>query len=603
MIITFHLDTRIDCDLDIIFISVIMVTRYHSFIIAFLLFIWVLFYTHSISGDVRLDDRKGNGNEDGNGKEREILMSSPLKVSGEDKKDTEKVSGNRHVGGGSAGVSGKEWKGSRLEILVEMGMGRGLSVPGDASPHEQKMLKEKEEKERLRKEKEEEEKKAQEEKEEQERKAKEEEEQRKEDEEDAEEEVDEEKGVENEETEEDTTSEKAEDENKPLTLQSLCETTTFQPGLYLQCHSWCGPESTSICGGLNNARNRVQTCLRLALDLGSNIILPTVSTGRHCENPSLFSSDSVCPDVYFDISYLVQEMGSVCPELEMRRCGDTSGIAEERIIQMGRRQYMEGNYQIGTFKTAVDAHLESLSLVEISSENPVAVGFGDTMFAYNYTYASEQALQQQLFRTIKYNPELLQLGSQIRDTPQLRDGYIAVHLRGEADWSPHFGSRDQQMDFYTEEIENASAADGVAEGIKTIYVSCGDSDAISLFRERLSPLGFQVYDKWELVSGLPDLLKKLQDMEFDAAAIVEYPVLVEAGFFLGVWMSTFSQTIAYARAAEDEDDFWETYITPGSSRNDIRGRDWDNVPALKGDEKTKLLVVNTGDISDMDAYP
>ncbi|KAJ8067198.1 hypothetical protein OCU04_004563 [Sclerotinia nivalis] len=580
-----------------------MVTRYHSFVVAFLLFVWVLFYTHSISGDVKLEDGKGNG------KEREKLISSPLKFGGEDKKDVEKASGGRHVGGGSGGVRDKELKGSRLGRLVEMGMGRGLSVPGDASPHEQKMLKEKEEKERLRKEKEEEERKAQEEKEEQERKAKQEEEERKENEEGAEEEADEEKGIENEETKEedetgeDTMSEKVEDEYKPLALRSLCETTTFQPGLYLQCHSWCGPSSTSICGGLNNARNRVQTCLRLALDLGSNIILPTVSTGRHRENPSLFSSDSVCPDVYFDISYLIQEMGSVCPEVEMRRCGDTSGIAEERIIQMGQRQYMEGNYHLGTFKSTIEAQLESLSLSEISSENPVAVGFGDTMFAYNYTYASEQALQQQLFRTIKYNPELLQLGSQIRDTPQLRDGYIAVHLRGEADWPPHFGSREQQMDFYTEEIENASAAAGVAEGIKTIYVSCGDSDAISLFRERLSALGYQVYDKWELVSSLPDLLKQLQDMEFDAAAIVEYPVLVEAGLFLGVWMSTFSQTIAYARAAEDEDDFWETYITPGSSRNDIGGRDWDDVPALKGDEKTKLLVVNTGDISDMDAYP
>ncbi|CAD6444511.1 b0ea89d9-77fc-4b52-9413-3fa6e162ea98 [Sclerotinia trifoliorum] len=585
-----------------------MVTRYHSFVIVFLLFVWVLFYTHSISGDVRLDGAKGDGNGNGNGKERENLISSPSKLGSEDKNDDEKASGVRHVGVGSAAVRGKERKGSRLGKLVEMGMGRGLSVPGDASPHEQKVLKEKEEKEKLRKEKEKEEKKAQEEKEEQDRIAKQEEEEGKENEEDVEEEVDEEEGIENEETEEqneteDAANEKVVDEHKPLTLRSLCETTAFQPGLYLHCHSWCGPESTSICGGLNNARNRVQTCLRLALDLGSNIILPTVSTGRHRENPSLFSSDSVCPDVYFDISYLTQEMGSVCPKLEMRRCGDTSGIAEERIIQMGQRQYMEGNYHIRTFKSTVDEHLESLSLSEISSENPVAVGFGDTMFAYNYTYASEQALQQELFRTIKYNPELLHLGSQIRDTPQLRDGYIAVHLRGEADWPPHFGSRDQQMDFYTEEIEHASAADGIAQGIKNIYVSCGDSDAISLFRERLSPLGFQVYDKWELVSALPDLLKKLVDMEFDAAAIVEYPVLVEAGLFLGVWMSTFSQTIAYARAAEDEDDFWETYITPGSSRNDIGGRDWDNVPALKGDEKTKLLVVNTGDISDMDAYP
>lgn len=49
-------------------------------------------------------------------------------------------------------------------------------------------------------------------------------------------------------------------------LSKLCSKTTWTEGLWLHCHSFCGENNTSICGGLNNARNRVQTCLRLAID-------------------------------------------------------------------------------------------------------------------------------------------------------------------------------------------------------------------------------------------------------------------------------------------------------------------------------------------------
>ncbi|ESZ96600.1 hypothetical protein SBOR_3022 [Sclerotinia borealis F-4128] len=562
----------------------------HPHPLAFLLFAWVLYYTDSLltPGEVKVH----------NGKEPE-KTKGVFRGSG---------------GNGGSGRTGRT-KNDGLARLEEMGREEGMSGPGDASPHEQMVIKKKEEEDKLKKEKEKEEERERE--EEVQRKKEMAEENMKKMEKEAEEkeaeaQEAEEKEAEAKEIEEAAKKDaKEEEENKDIekgeenSLQTLCETTSFQPGLYLQCHSWSGPNGTSIDGGLNNARNRIQTCLRLALDLGSGIIIPTVQTQRQRESPSLVSGDSVCADVYFDISFLLQEMSSLCPGMEMRRCGDTSGIAEERIIQMGQRQYHEDSYHIGTFKSAITTHLESLSLPlsSISTENPVAVGFGDTMFAYNYTYDSEQALQKQLFHTIKYNPQLLHLGSQIRDTAPLRDGYIAVHLRGETDWPSNFGSREEQMEYFTREIELATAEHGSAKGIKAVYVSCGDSGAISDFRERLSALGYLVYDKWELVSSLPSISSQLQELEFDAAAIVEYPVLVEAELFLGVLMSTFSQTIAYERTAGDEEGFWETYITPGSRRNEEGGRVWDDVPSLKGDETAKLLVVNSGDISNMDSYP
>ncbi|KAF5872923.1 putative alternative oxidase protein [Botrytis fragariae] len=580
-----------------------MVTRYHNFIIASLLFVWVIYYGNSISGKVHLND--GKETNSGERKDRGSLKFPPSMIGG----------GTRRAGwrggGGSGGAGNKESEESKLGRLEEIGMGRGKSAPGDASPHEEKVLKEEKEKKRLREEKEAEDKRVQEEKEDQERKAKEEQE-RKENEEDEETEENAEMDVEMTEGEdinhEDTNNNKVEEANgkyKFLALRSLCETTTFQPGLYLQCHSWCGPNSTSICGGLNNARNRLQTCLRLALDLGSGIILPTVQSHRNTENVVDYgdtTDNTLCPDVYWDIEYLLQEMSSACPELEIRQCGDVSGIDEDKIVQMKKREHGDASHHIGTFKAIVNEHLESLSLSSISADNPIAVGFGDTIYAYNYTYDSEQALQKELFRTLRYNRKLLDLGSRLRYSPELRDGYIGVHFRGESDWPQNFGSREDQMKFFTQEIELASTAQGVTEAIKTIYISCGDEAAISTFREPLSALGYRVYDKWNLASSLSEPSLLLEEMEFDTIAIIDYAVLVEAALFLGVWMSTFSQTIAYARTVELEQDYWETYVNPGSRRDGLT-RLWDQVPALKGDETTKILVINTGGFSNMDSYP
>lgn len=588
-----------------------MVTRYHNFIIAFLLFVWVMYYGNSISGKVNSNDGKGiNG---GGREDRGSFKSPPSMIGGEDERGIKKVGWGG--GGGSGGAWNKESEENRLGRLEEIGMGRGKIAPGDASPHDEKVFKEKEEKQRLREEKEAEDKRVKEEKKEQERKEKEEQE-RKENEED----IDTEENVSREEemeiemlegediNHEDTNNNEVEEvksEYKLLTLRSLCETTTFQPGLYLQCHSWCGPNSTSICGGLNNARNRIQTCLRLALDLGSGIILPTVQSHRNTENFVDYgdtTDNTLCPDVYWDIEFLLQEMGSACPEIEVRQCGDVSGIDEDRIIQMDKREHGDASHHIGTFKALVDEHLESLSLSSISVQNPVAVGFGDTIYAYNYTYDSEQALQKEIFRTLKYNKKLLDFGSRLRYSPELRDGYIGVHFRGESDWPQGFGSREDQIDFFTQEIKLASSVQGAAEGIKTIYISCGDEAAISRFSESLLELGYRVYDKWNLVSSLSEPSLLLEEMEFDTMAIIDYAVLVESALFLGVWMSTFSQTIAYARTVDLEQEYWETYINPGSRRDGLT-RLWDQAPALKGDETTKILVVNTGGFSNMDSYP
>jgi hypothetical protein len=68
-------------------------------------------------------------------------------------------------------------------------------------------------------------------------------------------------------------------------LTKLCDETEWTEGLWLHCHSRCGVNHTSICGGLNNVRNRVQTCLRLAIDAGMGLIMPSAFAPSSSTSP------------------------------------------------------------------------------------------------------------------------------------------------------------------------------------------------------------------------------------------------------------------------------------------------------------------------------
>lgn len=56
-------------------------------------------------------------------------------------------------------------------------------------------------------------------------------------------------------------------------LRSLCNESEWTEGLWLQCHNGVGPSKTAMSGGLSNLRNRMQTCVRLAISAGAGVIV------------------------------------------------------------------------------------------------------------------------------------------------------------------------------------------------------------------------------------------------------------------------------------------------------------------------------------------
>ena len=229
----------------------------------------------------------------------------------------------------------------------------------------------------------------------------------------------------------------------------------------------------------------------------------------------------------------------------------------------------------------------------------------DTFLSWDYEQSNElDTIRKDLFKTLTYNRTLLSISSQILKSPQLKDGFIGIHLRASNDWPNSFGNAFTQMKLYTQEIEKIERKK-LGE-MRTLYVSCGNKTKVELFRQKLAPLGYRLWDKWSLLADDPKTLAVVEGLLFDEKGAVEYEMLLNAKFFIGPFMSSMSQLIAYARSVDTEDGFFEKRIFPGSVKD--RGengvgirRKYPVTPLMKGDERTKLLVVNGDDI--MSFYP
>jgi hypothetical protein len=301
------------------------------------------------------------------------------------------------------------------------------------------------------------------------------------------------------------------------------------------------------------------------------------------------------------MAHLKSGMENYCPQLNLLFCDDRAGI--NTVLQAPHRDYASTPHHRGTFAKVVN---DVLAKHSIDTENmlgqQVVINFADSLLGWSYSRSKElSTIRKDLYKVLRYNRDLLEVSYQILAHPQLESGnFIGVHLRGETDWPKSFGTAEDQMRLYKEQIELLRETE--AKDIKVVYVSCGDARAIEAFRQVLSPLGYTVYDKWTLFADNNVMIDLIDSLPFDEKAIVEYETLVRSKYFLGPAMSSMSALIAYERTLEQERDVFTTHIFPGSVRDEqTRWRTYPTTPTMLGDNTTKLMVVNEFDI--MDNFP
>ncbi len=140
-----------------------------------------------------------------------------------------------------------------------------------------------------------------------------------------------------------------------------------------------------------------------------------------------------------------------------------------------------------------------------------------------------------------------------------------------------------------------------------------------MFREAMAPLGFIVHDKHSLLNATyatpeqKEVLGKIDGLNLDQKAVVEFVTLKEASKILGLLPSTLSYFVAYERTLDkgskwykvggkaDRDWFGER-ILQGSWRGEGLTKHWPKAVEMRGDGDTKLLVVD-GQSELSDSFP
>ncbi|KUJ08492.1 uncharacterized protein LY89DRAFT_331873 [Mollisia scopiformis] len=389
-------------------------------------------------------------------------------------------------------------------------------------------------------------------------------------------------------------------------LSKLCKETKWTDGLWLHCHNHAlkiGDNGGSFSGGLTNARNRFQTCVRLAIDLGAGVLIPSI-TARAEDNLGLANTHVICPDLWFDIEYFRSEVQQQCPQLQMKFCQNSMDGAT--VVNMPYRPTHEDpSHTKTTFGCTVNTELlrRDIKREEIDPMKPVLVNYGDAMFTWNYTRCDENpTIRKDLIKTIRNSPSLVNMGLEILSHPELDEKpFFGVHLRAEKDVPASWGPVDVQMQRFVESILATSAES--EEAVSTVYVSCGDQDAIETFRQLLRPHGFSVIDKWSLLKEDTERLEILNSFNFDQKGAVDSEVLRSSTYFLGHWKSTMSLQLVYERVMDDDPQKWfrENIYPESTDPATCCHRKWVHNLVVSGDTFQKLYIIDGPDF--MDTFP
>lgn len=211
-------------------------------------------------------------------------------------------------------------------------------------------------------------------------------------------------------------------------LRQLCKSTSWRPGLWIQCHNGY------MIGGLNNARNRVQTCLRMAIDAGAGIVLPPIALrdSQHLKNLKT-NQALVCANSFWDTSELIQWLKAACPRmavLDCKRPQEGWPRWTSQRLEAPIRSWEQPRHTRGKLRNFTDALLADAGMEDFSIEEPVIIAHDDVLFGWDYRGSDDSyELRRDMFQLMPFTPHLQRVGRQMLGLKQLQHGFVGIHFR------------------------------------------------------------------------------------------------------------------------------------------------------------------------------
>jgi hypothetical protein len=354
-------------------------------------------------------------------------------------------------------------------------------------------------------------------------------------------------------------------------LKQQCERTKWAPELedvYLECKG--------MFAGMTSIMSEMKTCLKMAVDTGTNIILPTMPL-RDSTNLLEFNkenADAFHPyDQWFDAKHLIEGLGRACPKIKVLHPDQLKPKSKNKVTVKnhweidimtapGYRQYVSHFWTGRPFKKFFNeqfAKLKESSGQDSKASNPngITVIKIDALFLLfritNDPTGGDLKLWNDIGRLIRFLEKPRKIVNLLLG--EMNRPYYGVHFRVENDtiWSPlevqlpqALDALDRAWDTYKKE----KTFGGISSNEKPlVYLACGDQVQMQKFIEAGKARGWDVTHKWEMArkASNPEILKGIDELPFDFQGAVDMGMMIQSYFFIGISGSAFSFTVASAR--------------------------------------------------------
>lgn len=323
------------------------------------------------------------------------------------------------------------------------------------------------------------------------------------------------------------------------TLKSVCAATKWQKNVYLNCTNvkqmmgW--PRYTVNPQGAMNLRNSMLTCLRWAIDAGVGLVMPRIAVRA--------TDDIIWFDHWDNYNFLFDEnslrtvIADECPQLKLY------DPYLDVSIKVNSTAGGFTHYSPGKFREHIDSVVKNAP--NYTNETSIVIWENEPLFGWN-SFLEGKNIHQTLFKAVNFRKDILDLSEKIIDL--LPPKFIGFHLRNERDTGAY--------NYSTQVTPLVKMMKENFTDIKTIYVAIGTIEIEEQFRSDMKDLGLEVISKRSLIDkyNKDDLLKELDNLQFDQSGVIDYHVLIKSHYFFGVGISSFSFGVAFERGKGNFED-------------------------------------------------
>ncbi|KAK3494109.1 uncharacterized protein B0T23DRAFT_439375 [Neurospora hispaniola] len=333
-------------------------------------------------------------------------------------------------------------------------------------------------------------------------------------------------------------------------LERVCSETSWTPGLVFVCDN--------NSGGIGNIRNYMLTCLRYAIDAGATgLVMPRIRVRSEKDLSDMTAENSQPFTYFFDESHFRQSLQASCPQITIYDTASdvpnapapfkTEEITPKNLGRRGGCDRRDHNKHTGLFASAFANHLRSTA-AEFNLAHPPSP---EHPRIFRLTWGSIVAHMRQHARQF--------------DADSHSGRFVAYHLRTEND------ALDFWPDYANQSKAYLARSQQMGYDMKAGYLATGnETEAHKFFRDATVLHGMRVTTKDLLLGDYKEDLAALEKLTWDQQAVVDFIVLLQSDFFLGVSPSSFSMNVALKRHLQAEG----LYTRPWRIGGEGDGRSW-----------------------------